>query len=116
MLTELHCADDHACQSAEDPFLLDLQVDFADEDGDLAAGTYSVYVDGLLTDGPHPLLGHFEEAGLSPYATEGSLFLPAGIQISGISSGMRFVVAIEVTDHAGNESNRPGMRFQLNLQ
>lgn len=116
VLENLRCAEEGACQSEADPFLLRLAVDFRDDDGDLGSGTFTVFVDDSISDGPTPLLQHFEEAELSPYATEGSVVLPAGLQISGMRSGMVFIVAIEVTDHAGNRSNRPGMEFELTIE
>lgn len=116
VLEDLRCADESSCQCPTDPFTLELAVDFRDGDGDLGEGTYAVYIDGSKTDGPVPLLTFFEEAGLSPSATEGTLVLPAGLHMSGVYSGMTFVVGIQVTDAEGNDSNRPGIKFKLHLE
>lgn len=115
ILKDLRCINDNACQSKSDPFLLELMVDFQDEDGDLGAGTYSVYVDKMRTMGSEALLPFFNEADISPYATEGTLILPAPLQISGLYSGKVFTVSIEVTDFAGNTSNRPGLIMRIDM-
>lgn len=114
-LDDLWCADEASCQTREDPFTLTLAVNFSDPDGDLGTGTYSVYVDGLRTDGPNLLWKHFEAAGLAMNATEGTLVLPAPVQLTGIYSGKTFIVGIDVRDEAGNQSNRPGIRFRILL-
>jgi hypothetical protein len=114
-LDDLRCADPDVCQSREDPFLLLLAVDFESVDGDLGAGSYSVYVDGDRVHGPSPLIAHFDAAGLSGDATFGTVVLPAGLSLSNIHSGMDFVVGIDVEDASGRRSNRPGIIFRLDF-
>lgn len=115
-LTALRCATTDACQSLEDPFLLKLAVDFSDTDGDLSGGTYTEWLDQqkLVTDAS--LADLFKQESIDGAAKAGVLYVDAPLKLANVTSGMSFWVALEVTDGSGKTSNRPGIRFQLDLK
>lgn len=115
-LTGLRCQRADACQSREDPFRMELAVEYLDQDRDLAAGTWSAWVEDrpVLVDA---LLGPvFEASGADPDSDTGLLWLAVPLELTNIREGMEFMVSTRVVDGAGHQSNRPGVRFRLELE
>jgi hypothetical protein len=115
-LTGLNCATPGACQSTQDPFLLNLVVNFSDTDGDLGNGSYTLWLDQQTLVQDQALAPLFQADKLDASALAGLLHVPVPLKLANVTSGMTFWVDLEVTDAAGNQSNRPGIQFKLNLK
>ena len=115
-LTGLRCATPDACQSAQDPFDLKLAVDFSDTDGNLATGTYTLWLDQQTLVQDEALAPVFQASKLDAAKTAGVMYLDAPLKLANVTDGMSFWVDLEVTDAAGHASNRPGVQFKLNLK
>ncbi|MDF1563441.1 MAG: hypothetical protein P1V51_10365 [Deltaproteobacteria bacterium] len=116
-LDELRCRNgDAACQSSSDPFLLELEVDLVDPDGDLMGGALQRFLDGQLLGDREPLDALLRAGGMTAGTTEGTLPVDLGLELSELRDGMRIEVAVQIEDAAGHASNRPALVLELTLR
>ena len=117
ILTSLRCVDQRHCQDPLNPFLLHLQVNFSDADGDFGnpASTINVRLDDTLQE-TKPAAQWFAAAGLDTRATSGTLKFDLEVRFQNIEDGQRFVVAVDAKDAAGHESNQPELLMELRLE
>lgn len=116
ILTHLRCANADRCQSPQNPFLLELAVDFSDPDGDFATGNGIVRV--LVDDKVRQVSSAsqwFTFSGLEPAATRGTLRFDLEVELSTVEDGQLFVIGVDATDAQGHESNRPTLSMEVSL-
>jgi hypothetical protein len=112
-LTKLRCREE-GCQSVENPFRVQLAVDFADDDADAAAGTATVTVDGVDQE-PAPMAEVMARSGLDGSAKQGTLVFDVELLPVRLEDGMVFEIGLRVEDGRGRVSNEPRMKLQVNM-
>lgn len=115
-MSAFQCERPDDCQALTDPFLLEMEFAFFDRDADLGAGTFQLFIDGNELGTRTSLRPLFEAAGIPLTSTEGVLPVDIPLTLSDVVDGKEFDVALEVTDAASHPSNRPGVRFRLDLK
>ncbi len=116
VLRDLRCRQGpDACQSETDPFLIEVEVTVSDPDGDLFGGTLQRYLDGDPLGDREPLDALLRGGGLVPGSREGSFPVDLPLELHDMHDGMRVWIALDLSDAAGHESNRPGLELELAL-
>ena len=104
-------------QAKDSPLVVLLSVDFKDGDGDLDDGTLLTFIDGSPTSaGPLDLLPIFLESNVKQGAVAGTLSFVLELSFKDGEpppSGTTFALGADVTDGAGNSSERPEIRLKL---
>jgi hypothetical protein len=112
-LKNLRCRAD-PCQHAEDPFRLQLAVDFDDPTGTLSAGALDLRVNGS-TQNAVALRDVFNAQQLALDARSGTLQIDDDVLLSQVKNGASFTVSFLATNGAGQDSNEPTLTFQVHL-
>lgn len=117
ILTGLRCADPQHCQETTNPFLLRLEVDFDDPDGDFAMGTGAINltIDGVNQD-TRPAEDYFERSSLERQARTGTLRFDLEVEFKGVEDGLEFVVGVDGVDAQGHQSNNPTLTLEMRLE
>jgi hypothetical protein len=112
-LKNLRCRAD-PCQSVEDPFKLQLAVDFEDDTGTLGAGELDLRVDGK-TQSAIALRDVFGSQNVALDASTGTLQIDDDVLLSTIKQGTTFTLSLLATNGQGKDSNEPTLSFTVNL-
>ena len=116
VLSELRCrSGTRSCQTAADPFRVELEVDFQDADGDLGAGLWQIFLDDTAEGERAPLGPLFEESGVDPAATGGTLRFDLDLKPDAVRQGEEVRVGLQVWDARLHASNRPAVRLRLEI-
>lgn len=112
ILSELHFDG----QAEKNPMVLLFSFEFEDDAGDLSDGKLTPLVNDKGT-GEEPLLmlDIMLASGVALEAKQGKLFFNLEVEMPDPApeAGSTFAVGIEVTDEAGNTSNRPNVKLRI---
>jgi hypothetical protein len=107
---------DLASQLEQDPWTIVLTMDFADTDGNLAAGAITFYLGSSAgSAATQDLLSSFKQSALAETATSGTLVLPLRFDET-VRNGAQVDLGMQVVDGEGLHSNCYGLTlaFEVN--
>jgi hypothetical protein len=112
-LTNLRCRGVH-CQQSEQPYTLQLAVDFDDPSGTLGRGSMELRLNGS-TQVAVSLADLFSAQHLATTATNGTIDFDQDVALDNVTSGGTFNTSVIAHDGNGKTSNEPVLNFTEGL-